>query len=113
MDYFVIGLGNPGSKYEKTRHNVAWIILAEIFSFNWEYDKYLEAEYVAETLAGKHVHYLLPQTFMNKSGQSVAGLKKCFQASTRNILWLFMMTLISRWERFGSPSTGGQEGTME
>ena len=78
MDYFVIALGNPGDKYRETRHNVGWIVLHALYSLDWEFDKYLNAQYANRKEAGKTVHYLLPQTFMNKSGESVSGLGKIF-----------------------------------
>lgn len=78
MDYFVIALGNPGDKYKETRHNVGWIVLNRIYDLDWEHDKYLHADYSRRLDAGKTIHYVLPQTFMNKSGESVAGLQKIF-----------------------------------
>ena len=78
MDYFVIGLGNPGTQYQHTRHNVAWIVLHKLLGAHWEEDKYLKAQY----LNNDGVHFLLPQTYMNKSGESVAGLKKIFSSFT-------------------------------
>lgn len=78
MDYFIIALGNPGDKYRETRHNVGWMVLDRIYQFHWEHDKYLHAQYAQRQEAGKTIHYLLPQTFMNKSGESVSGLKKIF-----------------------------------
>ena len=78
MDYFVIALGNPGEKYKETRHNVGWIILDTIYSFDWDHDKYLYADCAQRSEGGKTLHYLKPQTFMNRSGQSVSGLQKIF-----------------------------------
>ena len=80
MDYFVIGLGNPGEKYKNTRHNVAWIILSQILSDGWDFDKYLKASYLSRKIADTTLHYVLPQTFMNKSGESVVGLAKMFSS---------------------------------
>jgi PTH1 family peptidyl-tRNA hydrolase len=67
----IVGLGNPGTEYEKTRHNVAWILLDEILDdANWEFDKYAQADVYAD----EDVVYLKPQTFMNNSGMSVKYL---------------------------------------
>ena len=78
MDYFVVGLGNPGEKYTWTRHNIAWLVLKNNFSMKWEYDRYLQADYISTEINSTRVHIVLPQTFMNKSGESVAGLAKTF-----------------------------------
>ena len=80
MDYFVIALGNPGEKYRETRHNVGWIVLNNIYSLGWENDKYLHSLYSLREEAGKTIHYILPQTFMNHSGKSVSGLQKVFSS---------------------------------
>lgn len=80
MDYFIIGLGNPGRTYTRTRHNVGWIILMEQHPLGWEHDKYLEAEYFSREVNDYLLHYLLPQTYMNKSGLTIAGLKKTFSS---------------------------------
>ncbi len=78
MDYFIVGLGNPGEKYTWTRHNIAWLALKNIFSVKWEYDRYLQAEYASTEINTIRVHVVLPQTFMNKSGESIVGLAKTF-----------------------------------
>lgn len=64
--YLIVGLGNPGDKYIKSRHNVGFIVLDEIVS-SWEKDKY------ADALFGQNgeVLFVKPQTFMNNSGLSV------------------------------------------
>lgn len=64
----IVALGNPGTEYEKTRHNVAWILLDEILDdADWEFDKYAQAD----ICMGEGVVYIKPQTFMNNSGISV------------------------------------------
>lgn len=80
MDYFVVGLGNPGEKYTWTRHNIAWLALKKEFEVPWEYDRYLHADYVSTEIEGTRVHIVLPQTFMNESGKSVIGLQKTFSS---------------------------------
>ncbi len=80
MDYFIVGLGNPGEKYTWTRHNIAWLALKNIFSVKWEYDRYLQAEYTLTEISSTRVHIVLPQTFMNRSGESVASLVKTFSS---------------------------------
>jgi len=64
--HLIVGLGNPGDKYIKSRHNVGFIVLDEIVS-SWEKDKYAEAF----SSQNGEVLFVKPQTFMNNSGLSV------------------------------------------
>lgn len=80
MDYFVVGLGNPGTNYIWSRHNVAWILMDNIFGDEWQYDRYLEAKYQGISLESKMLHLVLPQTFMNNSGKTVAQFTKMFSS---------------------------------
>lgn len=87
---FFVGLGNPGEKYIKTRHNAGWIVL----------DQLCEAEWFTEFLANKKFHGMLanglvgkrqivalkPQTFMNKSGQAVQALLQYYKGDANDVL---------------------------
>lgn len=74
----VIGLGNPGTEYEKTRHNVGRMLVerfahAQDFS-EWKFDKKSNAQ-TATGNVGKHkVRLMLPDTFMNKSGAAAKSV---------------------------------------
>lgn len=72
----LVGLGNPGEKYEGTRHNVGFEVLkklAQRLGAQWHYDRRCNA-YVAKVKAlGAVWHLLCPQTFMNLSGQALAS----------------------------------------
>lgn len=59
-------LGNPGKKYEDTKHNAAWIV-SEVWSLDWKENKY------SESLESEHngMIFIKPQTFMNESGRSM------------------------------------------
>lgn len=77
--YAVIGLGNPGKEYEGTRHNtgrMAVLAFAKTSGANeWVTDKKTQS-LKSEVKAGKEkITCLLPETFMNKSGKAVLGLK--------------------------------------
>jgi PTH1 family peptidyl-tRNA hydrolase len=77
MDYFVLGLGNPGSKYEKTRHNAGWIVLEHIYQ-DFVQHKYIDARYTHEVIGNTNVHIVLPQTFMNRSGEVIPKIQHHF-----------------------------------
>jgi len=81
MNYIIVGLGNPGQEYENTRHNTGRIavdMLAKKINLDddWKEDKKLKSE-IAKTKIGKNTLFLIkPNTFMNKSGDSVRPLIK-------------------------------------
>jgi PTH1 family peptidyl-tRNA hydrolase len=74
----IVGLGNPESKYEKTRHNAGRIILQYIADANdfseWKNDMKLKALRAKGELEKEKFDFLLPETFMNNSGVAVAGI---------------------------------------
>jgi PTH1 family peptidyl-tRNA hydrolase len=74
----IVGLGNPGKEYENTRHNAGRIILEKIAKANdfsdWKDDMKLKSLRSKGELSGEKVELLLPNTFMNNSGNAVAPL---------------------------------------
>ena len=66
----IVGLGNPGKEYERTRHNVGWWVidhLADVWHFDgWRRDG--DARVTGGTLGGAPVRLVKPQTYMNLSG---------------------------------------------
>lgn len=75
----IVGLGNPGKKYTRTRHNMGFLVvdelrakLAESHSISdWQLSKKFNAEVCGTTIGGEKVILAKPMTFMNASGQSV------------------------------------------
>ena len=70
----LVGLGNPGSQYADTRHNVGFMAVQAILhrhfaGLNWQ-EKF-KGLYASGTMNGQKIHFLLPQTYMNLSGESV------------------------------------------
>jgi len=78
MPYYIVGLGNPGEQYEKTRHNTGRIVLEycrEKLSLSlWEFDKKIQARVSRGGIGKEKVLFIEPETFMNKSGISIRGL---------------------------------------
>ncbi|MBL7684439.1 MAG: aminoacyl-tRNA hydrolase, partial [Deltaproteobacteria bacterium] len=74
--YLIVGLGNPGPEYSKTRHNVGfWVI--EALAERWKIDlskKKFKSHYGEGFFQNEKVILSLPQTFMNLSGESVAAM---------------------------------------
>lgn len=87
MDRLIVGLGNPGSKYAYTRHNIGWDTFEELSFFGdlkWN-DKF-KGHYAVYNNGGEKIYFLKPQTFMNLSGESVQPLMAFFKIPVENIL---------------------------
>ena len=85
----VVGLGNPGPEYTKTRHNAGvWFVeeLASRYNISLRPDKKYFGLYGKGLIGNEVVHLLIPTTFMNRSGQAVAPLANFFRIPVENIL---------------------------
>ena len=91
VSYIVAGLGNPGDKYLRTRHNAGFMVLdyfSEKHSFNINKVKYKSL--CAEALiSSKRVLFLKPQTFMNNSGEALREAASFYKIPPENIIVLF------------------------
>ena len=84
-----VGLGNPGTEYEATRHNAGfWFVdeLARHLGVHMQLERSHFGLMGRTTVDGQTLWLLEPQTFMNKSGQSVAGLARFFKIAPHDIL---------------------------
>lgn len=84
----VVGLGNPGAKYERTRHNVGFIVVerfAERHSLTFKGSKH-HADVARGTANGMPVVVAMPLTYMNESGFAVRRILSYFKAPIRNLL---------------------------
>ena len=87
--HLIVGLGNPGAEYAKTRHNAGFSLvekLAERWKANWANERKFAARAAKAGHAGKKVLLCEPQTFMNLSGEAVGALAKFYQVPTGKIL---------------------------
>ena len=85
----IAGLGNPGLKYDKTRHNAGfWFVdeLARRFSGSFKLETKFSGECCKVEIAGVSVWLLKPNTFMNRSGLSVKQLSSFFKISPEQVL---------------------------
>ena len=89
--WLIVGLGNPGREYEKTRHNAGWRALDKIAAkLNCKVDKgKFQGLYGQTSYAGCKVLLLKPQTYMNLSGRSVLQLSAFFKVPPQRIIVLF------------------------
>ncbi|MGZ5180459.1 MAG: aminoacyl-tRNA hydrolase [Ramlibacter sp.] len=84
-----VGLGNPGSEYEATRHNAGfwWVeALAREFKLHFAMEKGYQALVARGSIHGQTIWLLEPQTFMNLSGRSVAALARFYKIAPEEIL---------------------------
>ncbi len=85
----VIGLGNPGLKYQKTRHNIGFMIIDEILRILGEqakFDSKFNAEILITQLNGEKIILAKPSTFMNLSGEAILKLIKYYDIDVMDIL---------------------------
>lgn len=85
----IAGLGNPGTEYEGTRHNVGFAFIEKLLAKlpgNWEKIHAFNSYYWKGTYAGQRLILQTPLTFMNLSGNAVAGLAKAEQIAPGQIM---------------------------
>lgn len=85
----IVGLGNPGAVYEKTRHNVGFKIvdqLAKQLNLPWKKKDSWKAQIAEGVFEGNRILLVKPQTFMNKSGESVQAIIKNTPFTPQDIL---------------------------
>ena len=87
----IVGLGNPGDEYKKTRHNTGFMVvdrLAEKYNIEVKKEK-SKALFGTGEINGEKVMIVKPQTFMNLSGEAVRGIMDFYKESIENILIIF------------------------
>jgi PTH1 family peptidyl-tRNA hydrolase len=91
--YYLIGLGNPGQQYEHTRHNVGQLAVRAIAdsqgAASWTPDKVAHALVTDLVMADTPIRALLPQTYMNQSGQTARYLKEKHGATPAEIIVVY------------------------
>lgn len=86
----IVGLGNPGDKYQKTRHNAGFLILDQILSRaggSWQGRKF-DADFARAPVCGTDCLLLKPQTFMNLSGRSVTQALRFYKIAIEDVIVL-------------------------
>ena len=89
--WLIVGLGNPGKQYERTRHNAGFRaidLLAQALGCRIDKGKF-QGLYGQTTYQGKKLYLLKPQTFMNLSGRSVLQMSAYYSIPPQRIIVLF------------------------
>ncbi len=91
FDWLVVGLGNPGDKYENTRHNVGFMSADLLMSENGgKFNKNKMNAVFGECTVGKmRILVAKPQTFMNLSGEAVLAISKFYKIPLDRIIVIF------------------------
>lgn len=113
--WLIVGLGNPGDRYESTRHNIGWMI-AEAFikSKNGSFKKGRGSWQESEcSVHGKKVTFMLPETYMNNSGQAVGEFIRYYKIPTEHVIILVdeYNFPVGKMQLKQGGSDGGHNGT--
>jgi PTH1 family peptidyl-tRNA hydrolase len=87
--FLIVGLGNPGAEYAKTRHNAGFLLvekLAEHWKADWVNEKKFFARVAKVSRSGEKLLLCEPQKFMNLSGESVGALVGYYQLPVAQLL---------------------------
>lgn len=110
----IVGLGNPGREYEKTRHNLGFVCLNHFArTHGIRLDKKRGgARTGAGDLAGVPVVLARPQTYMNRSGQAVSRLIRSLSIPTENLIVIYdeMDLPLGKIRIRGGGGSGGHNG---
>jgi peptidyl-tRNA hydrolase, PTH1 family len=113
----VIGLGNPGRKYEGTRHNVGFLVVDELARRHaaGSSKSNFQAEVSEASIGGEKVLLARPQTFMNRSGATAVGIRDFYKLENSDLLIVcddFALPL-GRLRIRTQGSGGGQKGLAD
>ena len=113
----IVGLGNPGSKYDGTRHNVGFAVIEELARRHPNDGSRVdfEAELAEVTLGESRLLLVQPRTFMNHSGRSVSALQRFYKLPTENLMVVCddLHLPLGRLRMRSAGSSGGQKGLAD
>jgi peptidyl-tRNA hydrolase, PTH1 family len=87
--YLIVGLGNPGADYARTRHNAGFLVaeqLAQAWQARWCYEKKFNARLASAQRESRRVLLCEPQTYMNGSGEAVAAVVAFYRVPLERLL---------------------------
>jgi peptidyl-tRNA hydrolase, PTH1 family len=109
----IVGLGNPGTQYAQTRHNVGFRVvdvLAE--KHGWKWERRGRALIANGTLASEKIVLVKPLTFMNNSGEAVSELLRWYKLVSEDVLVIYddLDLPVGKIRLRAKGSTGGHNG---
>jgi PTH1 family peptidyl-tRNA hydrolase len=87
--YLIVGLGNPGAEYARTRHNAGFLVadrLAGRWQASWAYEKKFNARLASAQRSRRRVLLCEPQTYMNSSGEAVGAVLAFYRVPVTGLL---------------------------
>lgn len=113
----VVGLGNPGRKYEKTRHNIGFDVVAELARRHGDGQpkSRFQGETVDALIGSERLVLLSPTTFMNNSGASVLAARDFFKLALEDLLVVCddLNLPLAKLRYRARGSAGGQKGLAD
>ncbi len=111
----IVGLGNPGAKYDRTRHNVGFDVvdlLAQYWHISLSEQKKFHGQIGEGMVAGSKIRLLKPQTFMNNSGQSMRAVIDWYKLPPESVFVVYddMDLPVGKLRMRLSGSSGGHNG---
>lgn len=87
LDLLIAGLGNPGPRHERDRHNIGWMVVDELARRHGGSFRAKFSGRLAETRIGDaRVALLRPETYMNESGRSISAAARFFKVAAEDVL---------------------------
>ncbi len=115
MVKMIVGLGNPGSKYEKTKHNIGFMAIDNIvknLDVTFTDDKNFKAQIGSTFINHEKVYFVKPTTFMNNSGIAVKALLTYYNIDMTDLIVIYddLDMEVSKLRLRSKGSAGGHNG---
>jgi PTH1 family peptidyl-tRNA hydrolase len=111
--FLIAGLGNPGRKYRKTRHNIGFMVIDEMAeSYNTGFKSQKPAEIAGVQINGNTAYLVKPMTYMNESGLAVRSIKEYYNIAPENVVVVYddIDLPFGRLRIRGQGGSGGHKG---
>jgi peptidyl-tRNA hydrolase, PTH1 family len=114
----IVGLGNPGERYKFTRHNLGFLVvqaMAEKYNFSFKAETRFKGMLAKGAIGSEDCMFLLPTTFMNLSGESVAKVSQFFKVPIEDVLIVYddVDILFGEIKLRAKGGTGGHNGLKD
>ncbi len=116
-NYLIVGLGNPGSEYNNTRHQIGMMVLDYFFVnnrnslliSNFQFDSKFNSEIAKFTINNKNIYLAKPMTYMNLSGDFVQKFTNFYKIPLKNVLVIFddISLEVGKYKLKTNSSSGG------
>jgi PTH1 family peptidyl-tRNA hydrolase len=87
--FLIVGLGNPGAEYSRTRHNAGFMVVDELArraNVAWNLEKKFNARVAKRDRGDRRILFAQPQTFMNASGEAIGALLSFYRVPSSQLL---------------------------